>query len=798
MSDSASDRRDVLERAFESSPVRQGVVEVLPDDLRVLAVNEAAARLVGVPVAKLEDRRVGRFDLPPGLVDAWLESCLDAWRQHASTTFHFDDDTTDPPRRLFFSVAPLADEPDEGRWCCSFSVDDVELASAEPAGGEGSHFRHLADAAPAMLWSSNPRGERNYFNRTWLEFTGRDMARAVGEGWLDSAHEDEREACRETWQESFQSREPYRLEYRLRRADGVHRWVLDSGVPRFRSDGRFLGFVGSCVDISPRRHAEERLRISERWYRDLIESTDNLVIQIDDEFRLAFVNRRSREIWHAEPEECVGFPLFDFVHVDDRRETQVRLESLGRGVQGRQDSQVGEGEDALIFENRQVSRRGEVRSILWTMNPHLDADGRLLTASAIGQDVTERRRAEEERRRLDEHLQEAQRLESLGVLAGGIAHDFNNLLMTILGNASLLLGELSRDDAMRPDLKQIEAAALRAAELTQQMLAYSGKGRFVVEPMDLNELIDQMRPLLHSSLAQGAHLELDLADPLPPVESDGAQIKQVIVNLVTNASEAVDARQTAEFESRSESNAGDGGSIRLSTSHRTLAREDLEGLLLAHELPQGEYVVLEVSDDGVGMDEEVRARIFDPFFTTKFTGRGLGLAAVLGIVRGHRGALRVASRPEQGAIFTVYLPAAARRPKPVAVKPDRASVDTDGTILVVDDEDEVRVMAVRMLERLGFGVLEARDGREAVEIYRQHRRGVNCVLLDLTMPGMDGEQTFRELRRFDDGVKVILSSGYGEPEDDRFDGRGPSAFLQKPYRQTDLILTLDRVLDLRH
>ena len=349
------------------------------------------------------------------------------------------------------------------------------------------------------------------------------MSRAVAEGWLTTVHEDDREACQDTWYESFQSREPYRLEYRLRRADGAHRWVLDSGVPRFRSDGRFLGFVGSCVDISQRRHAEERLRISERWYRDLIESTDNLVIQIDDELRLAFVNRRSREVWHAEPEECVGFPLLDFVHPEDRLETRQRLESLGLAARG---AEKRLGEEALIFENRQVSRRGEVRSILWTMNPHLDAETRLLTVSGIGQDVTERRRAEEERRRLDEHLREAQRLESLGVLAGGIAHDFNNLLMTILGNASLLLGELGRDDAMRTDLKQIESAALRAAELTQQMLAYSGKGRFIVEAMDLNELILQIRPLLHSSLAQGAHLELDLTDPLPPVESDGAQIKQ--------------------------------------------------------------------------------------------------------------------------------------------------------------------------------------------------------------------------------------------------------------------------------
>ena len=270
---------------------------------------------------------------------------------------------------------------------------------------------------------------------------------------------------------------------------------------------------------------------------------------------------------------------------------------------------------------------------------------------------------------------------------------------------------------------------------------------------------------------------------------------------MTNASEAIDARRTAASSAASDGEP-DGrpgpGSIRLTTSHRSLTRQDLEGLLLAHELPQGDYVVLEVSDDGVGMDEDVRARIFDPFFTTKFTGRGLGLAAVLGIVRGHRGALRVSSTPAQGASFTVYLPTAARRQVAKETRPDQPNVATDGTILVVDDEDEVRVMAARMLERLGFGVLEARSGGEAVDIYRRSDQAVDCVLLDLTMPGMDGEQTFRALRRLDEGVKVILSSGYDEPDEARFQGRGPAAFLQKPYRQTDLILTLDRVLDLRH
>lgn len=411
------------------------------------------------------------------------------------------------------------------------------------------------------------------------------------------------------------------------------------------------------------------------------------------------------------------------------------------------------------------------------------ADGSYDGAVHIVRDITARRHAEDERQRLETQVQHARKLESLGVMAGGIAHDFNNILTTILGNADLAMAEVPPDAAVMENLSQIEAAGRRAAELCRQLLAYSGHGRFMLEQIDLSALLRGLAPQLTQCVSRQATVEYRLADTLPAVEGDASQIRQVVLNLMVNASEAL----------------GDGeGLIRVSMHSRFFREADLEAEWTGDHLGEGDYVVMEIADTGCGIEAADLPKIFDPFYSTKFTGRGLGLSAVQGIVRGHGGTLDVESRPGKGTTVRVLLPAVKspaqtveRLGESVPEPPWRGQ----GTILVVDDDPTLRVLAERMLLRLGFTVLTAPDGQAGVDLFAGRRAGIACVLLDLTMPRMDGSQAFLEIRKLRGDIPVVLCSGYSESEvAPRFAGLGLAGFLQKPYRLESLAAKLREVL----
>jgi PAS domain S-box-containing protein len=393
----------------------------------------------------------------------------------------------------------------------------------------------------------------------------------------------------------------------------------------------------------------------------------------------------------------------------------------------------------------------------------------------------EHRLAEEERNLFESKLQHTQKLESLGVLAGGIAHDFNNLLMAIIGNAELALMDISHANPARQAVMEIEAVSRRAADLCRQMLAYSGKGKFVVEPISLNDVISEIGQMLGVSIPKNVVLRYNLAENLPAVEADVSQMRQVLMNLVINASEAIGDKD---------------GLITVSTCTAYCDQAYFAKTNIHENLPDGDYVGIEVADTGEGMDKETIARIFEPFFTTKFTGRGLGLAAVLGIVRGHRGALKVYSEPGKGTTFKVLLPAS----KKDAIAFETESVQESawvgsGTILLVDDEEVLLSVTSKMLTRLGFEVLTARDGIEGLEVYQENRDEITCVIMDLTMPNMNGEECFRELRRINGEVSVILCSGFNEQDaTQRFVGKGLAGFIQKPYRFSTLSAKLREIL----
>ncbi len=403
---------------------------------------------------------------------------------------------------------------------------------------------------------------------------------------------------------------------------------------------------------------------------------------------------------------------------------------------------------------------------------YLDSDVMQLTLfmDAVWK-IISRKRDEEERLKLEQQMLHAQKLESLGVLAGGIAHDFNNILMAIIGNADLALMRINKESPAVENLHRIEQAAARAADLAKQMLAYSGKGKFVVENIDLNLLLEEMLHMLEVSISKKAVLRLNQHRPLPPVAADTTQMHQIIMNLVINASEAI----------------GDNaGVIAITTGCMECDRNYLKDVWLDENLQGGLYVYLEIADTGCGMDKETMSKLFDPFFTTKFTGRGLGMAAVLGIVRGHKGAIKVYSEPGRGTTFKILLPASGR-PDEIFNGKSRTEVwQGSGTVLLVDDEETVRGIGVEMLKELGFTAVTADDGRKAVEIFKS-RNDIAFVILDLTMPHMDGEQCFRELRRIRPDVKVIMSSGYNEHEvTQKFIGKGLAGFIQKPYRLSTL------------
>jgi two-component system, cell cycle sensor histidine kinase and response regulator CckA len=373
-------------------------------------------------------------------------------------------------------------------------------------------------------------------------------------------------------------------------------------------------------------------------------------------------------------------------------------------------------------------------------------------------------------------------LESLGVLAGGIAHDFNNLLMGILGNADLALMDLSPASPVRQYLKEIEKASRRAAELCRQMLAYSGKGKFIVERLNLSEVVQEMAHMLKMALSPKTILRYHFSPNLPAIQADVTQIRQTIMNLITNASEAI----------------GNGsGVITVTTGAVECNQAFLKETYLDDQLPEGLYVYIEVEDTGCGMDEATRNKIFDPFFTTKFTGRGLGLAAALGIIRGHQGAITVHSEPGKGSTFKVLFPAVPPETEHrEAAKTSEKSVRPEArTILLVDDDEAVRLVGKRMLERLGFKVLTAADGQEAIDCFRSRADQIQCILLDLTMPRLDGDKCFQELRRVRADIRVVLTSGYNEQEvARRFAGRDLAGFLQKPYTLTGLQEIIKRVL----
>ena len=530
-------------------------------------------------------------------------------------------------------------------------------------------------------------------------------------------------------------------------------------------------------EIMERKAAEEALRESEERHRALFESAAEGILVADFETRrFKYANSAICKMLGYTPEELIQMGVSDIHPQESLEQVIAEFEAQAKG-----EKTIASGLPCLRKDGTIIYADISTTSMLM--------DDRKCNVGFFS-DITARKWAEEEKHALERKMQQAQKLESLGVLAGGIAHDFNNLLVAILGNADLALDELPSKSPVRSNIQEIERASKRAAELAKQMLAYSGKGRFVVEPIDAGELVEEMANLLAVTISKKTVLKFNFAENLPTFEGDMTQIRQVIMNLITNASEAI---------------GDESGTIVLTTGAMECDHDCLNeinevlGAGLDKPLPEGVYVYFEVSDTGCGADAETVEKIFDPFFTTKFTGRGLGMSAVLGIVRGHRGGIKISSEVGQGTTFTVLFPANEQTAEELAKRRVTEEDENDwrgsGTILIVDDEETVCDVTEQMLERFGFSVLTAPDGHAALKLFGVHADEIVCVLLDLTMPLMDGEEAFREMRRLHPGVRVILCSGYNEQDAIlRFAGKGLAGFIQKPFTMAALRETLMAVL----
>jgi PAS domain S-box-containing protein len=566
----------------------------------------------------------------------------------------------------------------------------------------------------------------------------------------------------ETWKaawETVRSGAQGILETSQRRKDGTFRYV-DVSRTLVNFEGRELLF-SAARDTTERKTAEAALRHSEeKFSRAFHASPDAIILTRLDNGTYLDVSEGFEKLTGWTRAEAIGRTALDMNIWADPADRQMVVDLI-------RDQGEYTGVELLF-------RRKDGSTLTGLMSGKAMEVGGVPCLLSVTRDITDRKAAEAA-------LQQSQKLESLGILAGGIAHDFNNLLTVVMGNLNLAQMHLSENSPAQPFLTKMEATVLRATELTKQMLAYSGRGHFLVKPQDLNEAVREVTHLLEVSISKNVRLHFDLEPDLPAIQADAAQIQQVVMNLVTNASDAIGDRE---------------GIIHLSTSTAHLDARELQAAYRGESLEPGRYVLLEVRDTGMGMSPEILMRIFDPFFTTKASGRGLGLSAMLGILRGHRAGLQISSTLDQGSTFRICFPASSERPHASAPAIQEATAHPlRGRVLLVDDEALILQTIGSALRALGLEVLTAGDGLEALEQFKSAKPRPDLVLMDLTMPRMDGREAFQAMHDLDPSVPVVLSSGFTEQDSlQTLSGTGPAGFIQKPYRVKELRQLLQRVL----
>ena len=516
-------------------------------------------------------------------------------------------------------------------------------------------------------------------------------------------------------------------------------------------------------EMKERQRAEDALRESEERFREMAELMPQTVFETDASGKLTFVNRNAFDNFaYSQQDFDDGINALDMLVPEDHQQAAENIAKIMGGEEIGLNEYTAMRKDGRNFpvmaHSAPIVRKGQASGIR----------GFLI-------DITDRKNAEEERRKLETQFHQAQKLETIGTLAGGIAHDFNNLMTTILGNTSLILYDIDDTHPHYEPLKNIERQIKRGAELTTQMLGYARKGKYYVKPVNLNQIVEENAAAFGRTRKE-ITIQCELADDLFTVEADQGQIQQVLLNLFVNAADAMPT----------------GGSLFLKTTNTT--HHDIKGKQY-HPEP-GDYLRLTVSDTGIGMDEKVRQRIFDPFFPTKETGKGtgLGLASVYGIIKNHGGYIEVQSQKGHGSKFSMFLPASAKKVLKIT-EPAPEIMKGSGTILIVDDEEMVLDVGVRVLKKLGYTVLESNNGRNAVELYAKVQDKIDLVILDIVMPDMGGGDVYDRLKEINPDVKVLLSSGYSIDDQAReIMERGCDGFIQKPFSVKSMSEKISEIL----
>ena len=627
-------------------------------------------------------------------------------------------------------------------------------------------FREMAEYIREAFWLYD-WGKRKviYISPAYEVIWGRKVEDLYkrDEEWDESVHPDDLDYARSSFEEIIQTGGGEKREYRIIRPDGSVRWVSDRGFAIKDSSGQVVRVAGIAEDITDRKRSEVALREGEERFRELAELMPETVFEVDLEGHLTFVNRNAFNYFGYTPQDLKkGLKSFDMIIPKDRERAQDNV------------TKILKGEKSGINEYTALRKDGSTFPVMIHSAP-IFKEGKPIGLRGFIVDITERKKAEEERRKLEVQFQQAQRFEALGTLAGGIAHDFNNLLMNIQGNTSLMLFEIEDEHPFFEPLKKIEKQVKSGALLTRQMLGYARKGKFNVAPVDLNQIVAESAETFGRTRKE-ITIEQEFDENLFPVEADQGQIEQVLLNLYVNAADAMPG----------------GGKLVLKTKNET----HLNVKSNHYDPKPGKYVQLTISDTGVGMDNQTLERIFDPFFTTKDMGRGtgLGLASVYGIVKSHEGYIDVESEPGRGTTFTIFLPATERDIEDKA-EADVKMVKGSGTLLIVDDEELVLDVGVNMLKKLGYTVLKAHNGTQAVEIFEAHKDQIKMVVLDIIMPDMGGGVVFDKIKTMNPAVKVLLSSGYSvDGQAIELLERGCDGFMQKPFTMEELSGKITQIL----
>ncbi len=641
-------------------------------------------------------------------------------------------------------------------------------------------LREFAEHAPVNIWMEDADRKLIWQNATSFGFTGRTWEEEQGHGWLDTVHPDDRARVEEHYRLTSLEQRGFTFEFRMRRHDGVYRHLLQIAIPRWAADGTLAGFLGVDVDVHDIKEASLRLEETETRYRNFIEhSTEGIwrfenetpvpigmpeMEQIDrflDHSYLAECNVAMAVMYgYDRPEELIGMKLRDFAPPHDRTALNDVLLAFIRSGYRLSDA-----------ESHEHDRHGRTRFFLNNLVGVVQ-DGGLVRSWGTQRDITERRQLEEEAR-------QARKMETAGRLAGGIAHDFNNLLTAILGTSEILLQELPSYSAQRNDVEEIKRAATRAANLTRQLLAFSR--RQVLQPriLDVATVVHGVETMLRRLIGEHITLLTRSAPDLWRVRADPGQLEQVLLNLCVNARDAMPTGGTIIIEAENQRFEGS-----------TVAPESV--------MPAGDYVRLTVSDTGIGMDPETQAHLFEPFFTTKEPGKGtgLGLATVYGIIKQSGGFIYAQSERGRGSQFRIFLPQATGSVDPTeGQSPAIPAPTAEGTLLLVEDEESVRRLARRVLEGVGYRVLEAASGAEALRVVEEWEGPLDLVVTDVIMPGMSGQELSARLRERRPTLRILYVSGY---TDDAILQHGTllpnTGFLQKPFTPGTLAQRVHEVM----